>query len=227
MTAWYYICELDTMASADSGVVVCLGDSLTDGASVTTNGFSRYTDELARQLQADSNLSNLAVVNSGIGGTPLLGGWSAAGSARFSRDVLNIPGAKYCVLFYGVNDIGAAGSDISQNIINEYKSMIKKCHDKGIKVIGCTITPFKGNSYYSDSHEKIRLKVNEFIMSKDSGFDGYIDLSSAVASSSDSAKMDSKYVSVWNDYLHFNDSGYKFVGKTVYEHIKEYIDKEK
>ena len=38
--------------------------------------------------------------------------------------------------------------------------------------------------------------------------------------------MDRQYVSVWNDYLHFNDSGYKYVGQTVFEHIKEYIEKE-
>lgn len=225
MTAWYFISELDVLAEEDAQVVVCLGDSLTDGASVTTNAFSRYTDELARQLNKDENLSNIAVVNRGIGATALYTYGNDSGKNRFQRDVLDTPGVKYLVLLYGVNDIGGAQNDISSNIINEYKSMIKKAHDKGIIVFGCTLTPFKGNSYYSDLHERIRLKVNEFVMSKDSGFDAYIDLSSAVASKDDPAKMDRKYVSVWNDYLHFNDSGYKFVGKTVYQAMKDYIEK--
>lgn len=222
MTAWYFIAELDTLSKEESGAIVCLGDSLTDGASVTTNAFSRYTDELARKLQADEEMSHLAVVNRGIGATALYTYGNDSGKKRFQRDVLDTAGVKYLVLLYGVNDIGGAQTDISTNIINEYKSMIKKAHDNGIKVYGCTLTPFKGNGYYSELHEKIRLEVNRFVMSEDSGFDGYIDLSKAVASSTDSAQMDRKYVSVWNDYLHFNDSGYKHVGQTVYNRLKEY-----
>ena len=224
MTAWYYICGLDTEAGEDAGAIVCLGDSLTDGASVTTNGFSRYTDELARQLQADDELKNLSVVNMGIGATALYYyGGDIAGTKRANRDVLGVPGVKYCVLLMGVNDIGASNSDISRNIIAEYKSIIDRCRQKGIKVFGCTVTPFKGNAYYSSLHEKIRQEVNKFVLSKASGFDGVIDLASAVASEDDPEKMDKKYVSVWNDYLHFNDGGYKYIGKTVFEHISNYI----
>ncbi len=226
MTAWYFIAGLETAAPDGCGVVVCLGDSLTDGASVTTNGFSTYPQELARQLQADGELNNLSVINMGIGATALYAYGNDSGKSRLQRDVLSLAGAKYCVLLYGINDIGGAQTDISSNIINEYKNIIEKCHGRGIKVFGCTITPMKGNAYYTDLHESIRLAVNEFVASPDSGFDGYIDLSSAVASADDPAKMDRQYVSVWNDYLHFNDNGYKFVGKTVYEHIKEFIEKE-
>ncbi len=224
MTAWYFIAEVDTLAEEDAGVLVCLGDSLTDGASVTTNGFSTYPQELARQFLADPELENISVINMGIGATALyIYGGDIAGSRRANRDVLKVPGIKYCVLLMGVNDIGAAQNDISSDIIKEYKSIIKRCHERDIKVFGCTITPFKGNSYYSDLHEKIRLAVNEFVLSDGSGFDGVIDLSSAVASKDDPAKMDKKYVSVWNDYLHFNDNGYKYVGKTVYGKLKEYL----
>ncbi len=164
----------------------------------------------------------------GIGATSLMG-WGTAGEARFNRDVLNVPGVKALVILYGVNDIGYAGSDISQNIINTYKNMIAQCHAKGIKVYGCTITPFYNptgaqQGYYSELHEQIRLKVNEFILSPDSGFDGYIDTASAVANPSDAKQMQRQYVSVWNDWLHFNDTGYKFVGKTVYDKLKTALD---
>ena len=227
MTAWYFIAELDTVGYKSSGVVVCLGDSLTDGASVTTNGFSTYPQELARQFQDDNDLFDIGVINMGIGATALYAyGGDIAGTNRANRDVLGVPGVKYCVLLMGINDIGSAQSDISENIINEYKSIIDRCHKNGITVFGCTLTPMKGNSYYSELHEQIRLKVNEFVLSEDSGFDACIDLSSAVASENDPAQMDRQYVSVWNDYLHFNDSGYKYVGQTVFEHIKEYIEKE-
>lgn len=224
MTSWYFITELDTMASKESGAIVCLGDSLTDGASVTTNAFARYTDELARLLQNDEKLSSLSVVNMGIGATALYTyGGEIAGTNRANRDVLKIPGVKYCVLFMGVNDIGGAQYDISNNIIKEYESITERCHKQGIKVIGVTITPFKGNSYYSDLHENIRKKVNEFVLSDDSGFDACIDMCKVVASGNDPDKMSSSYVSPWNDYLHFNHQGYKLIGKTVYEHLKELI----
>ncbi len=224
MTSWYFITELDTMASKESGAIVCLGDSLTDGASVTTNAFARYTDELARQLQNDDKLNNLSVVNMGIGATALYTyGGDIAGTNRANRDVLKVPGVKYCVLFMGVNDIGGAQSDISDNIIREYKSIIDRCHKQGIKVIGVTITPFKGNGYYSDLHEKIRKKVNKFVLSKDSGFDACIDMCELVASKADPDKMSVTYVSPWNDYLHFNHQGYRLIGKTVYQHLKELI----
>lgn len=224
MTSWYFITELDTMASKDSGAIVCLGDSLTDGASVTTNAFARYTDELARLLQKDKGLNNLSVVNMGIGATALyIYGGDIAGTNRANRDVLKIPGVKYCVLFMGVNDIGCANSDISDNIIKEYKSITERCHKQGIKVIGVTITPFKGNGYYSELHEMIRKKVNEFVLSEASGFDACIDMCKVVASGSDPDKMSISYVSPWNDYLHFNHQGYRLIGKTVYEHLKELI----
>ncbi len=227
-TSWYFLSRVDTILANNAGAIVCLGDSLTDGASVTTNGFSRWPDELARQLNADADLNNYSVINMGIGATPLMG-WGSAGEARFSRDVLNVPGVKALVILYGVNDIGYAGNDISQNIINTYKNMIAQCHARGIKVYGCTITPFYNptgaqQGYYSELHEQIRLKVNEFILSPDSGFDGYIDTASAVANPSDTKQMQKQYVSVWGDWLHFNDTGYKFVGKTVYDKLKTMLD---
>lgn len=224
MTAWYFLAEMDTLASEDTSVLICLGDSLTDGASVTTNGFSTYPQELSRLLQNDGH-TNISAINMGIGATALyIYGGDIAGTNRANRDVLKVPGVKYCVLLMGVNDIGAAQNDISQDIINEYKSLIERCHDNDIKIFGCTLTPFKGNAYYSDLHEKIRKKVNEFVLSDSSGFDGVIDLASAVASSDDSDKMDRKYVSVWNDYLHFNDDGYKYVAQTIYENIKDKLE---
>ena len=93
----------------------------------------------------------------------------------------------------------------------------------GIKIYGATITPFKGNGYYSELHEKIRLAANEFILSDDSGYDGCIDLASIMCDPSDPQKLNDCYVSVWNDYLHFNDSGYCRVGDEVYSFLESKI----
>lgn len=224
-TSWYFLSRVDVVANENAKAIICLGDSLTDGASVSTNAFARWPDELARKLKADSDLSNYSVINMGIGATPLTRIWGNSGLERLQRDVLNVPGAECVIILYGVNDIGSSGTnEISQNLIDAYKEIIQQCHAQGIKVYGCTITPIEGSGYYSDIHEVTRTKFNEYIMSDDSGLDGYIDTASAVADPSNTKKMQQKYVSVWGDWLHFNDTGYKFVGKTIYDAIRLMIN---
>ena len=227
-TSWYFIAALETLAPKGSGTIVTLGDSLTDGASISDNSFARYSDQLAKRLKDDENLSNYGVAAMGIGGTALCTFNSPIdGKNRVSRDVLNVTGVKYLILMMGTNDIGYSWNDVSNSVINEYKNIIKKCHDKGIKVIGMTIPPNKGSGHYSEDKEKQRLKVNQFILSDNSGFDLVIDISSEMASKNDAAKMDEKYVSTsWHDWLHFNETGYKHIGDTVYENIKDFIAKE-
>lgn len=221
---WYFLAVMDVMADPDCSAIVCLGDSLTDGASITENSFTRYTDTLMELMQADDDLSSYSIINMGVGGTPFLGTYdNSTGLGRVTRDIVNISGVKYCIVLMGVNDIGGATTDISADIITGYESLVEQCHEAGIQVIGCTITPFNGNSYYSDLHEEIRLAVNEYIMSDDSAFDGYVDLASAVASEDDSSKMDSQYVSTWNDYLHFNATGYGLLGSTIYDYLKDFL----
>ncbi len=224
MTSWYFINELQTLAEEDAGVIVCIGDSITDGASINANTFARYSDNLMRLARKDSSFDKLAVAAKGIGGNAVFGGLGTAFKDRFDRDVLQVPGVKYCVMMIGINDIGYAQSDVSSSIIEQYKIFIDKCHKNGIKIYALTITPCKGNGYYSELHESIRQKVNKFIKSKDSGFDGYIDTASALASKNDAEKLDSLYASnTWNDSLHLSASGYNQMGKLVYEAFKEFI----
>lgn len=229
MTSWYFIAELDTMAAEDKGTIVCFGDSLTDGASIQNNSFGRYSDRLAKLLSDDEQLNGYGVAAMGIGATALYSyGGQMAGTNRANRDILKVPNVKYVILMMGINDIGGVQSDISQNIIKEYESIIERCHKQGIKVIGMTLTPNKGSGYYNDLHEKIRLNVNKYIMSKDSKFDGYIDASSVVASKSDPAKLADNYVSdTWHDWLHFSKAGYHAVGDAVYKYLRDFIAKEK
>ncbi|MCD7847453.1 MAG: GDSL-type esterase/lipase family protein [Oscillospiraceae bacterium] len=222
---WYFLAVMDVKADENSGsAIVCLGDSLTDGASITENSFTRYTDALMELMQEDLYLQYYSVINMGVGGTNFLGSSdNSTGLGRVTRDIINISGVKYCIVLMGVNDIGGATTDISADIIAGYETLVEQCHEAGITVIGCTITPFNGSSYYSELHEEIRLAVNEYIMSEDSAFDGYVDLASAVASEADSSKMDSSYVSTWNDYLHFNATGYGLLGSTIYDYLTMFI----
>ena len=48
------------------------------------------------------------------------------------------------------------GVQTANRIKEVYKQIIREAHQKGIYVFGATITPFKGNGYYSADHEKGR-----------------------------------------------------------------------
>lgn len=216
MTSWYYLEEVTVWAEAGTKTIVCLGDSITDGANTTTNKFTRWSDELARQLQANG-YENISVVNKGIGGNSIFGGLGTAAKDRFYHDVLEVEGVRYCIVMIGINDIGYANEDISQSLIDQYKIMIDACHENGIAIYGATLTPIKNSGYYSELHEQIRANLNEFIRSEDSGFDGVIDFDAALADPADAEKMSDEYVEGWRDYLHPGDLGYTVMGETAFE----------
>ncbi len=211
-TSWYFLSDIDVFTTPEHVSVVCFGDSLTDGYGVKTNVIQRWSDILAERLQEDPDTQHISVINKGIGGNSIYGGNGPAAYKRFVRDICEPAGVKYCILLIGVNDIGYASGDISASLISKYKEMIETAHKYGIKVYGGTITPFEGNGYYSVLHEQIRLKVNKWIMSKDSGFDGVIDFASAIADSAKPSKMQARFA---NDYLHPNAEGYAFLAEVI------------
>lgn len=218
MSCYYYICGLDVWAGAGKNVIVCLGDSITDGVGAGTDTASTWPDKLAQHLNGEA-----AVVNMGISGDNITGEWGIR--SRLDRDVINIPGVTHCMLMIGINDIGGSQEDISQKIITDYGEVIERCHEKGIKVYGCTMTPIKGSGYYSELHEEIRAACNEFIKSPGSGFDGFIDMSASVEREDDPAQMKAEYNCPWGDYLHPGDAGYEVMGRLAYDKFLEFAGK--
>ncbi len=217
MTSWYYLTEVSTYAEAGTKTIVCLGDSITDGANTTTNSFSRWSDGLARELVA--NGYNVGIVNKGIGGNAIFGGLGQAAKDRFDRDVLEVEGVRACIVMIGVNDIGSANENNANTLIEQYKIMIEKCHENGIAIYGATLTPFKGSGYHSDLHEEIRQDLNEFIRSENSGFDGVIDFEKVMDDPANPGSMRPEHVKGWNDYLHPGDDGYAVMGKCAYDSL--------
>ncbi|MCD8107116.1 MAG: GDSL-type esterase/lipase family protein [Oscillospiraceae bacterium] len=227
MTSTYFIESVETWASAGTKTIVCIGDSITDGASSTTNGYCRYPDTLMELLSADDSVGNVAVVNKGIGGNAVFGGTGDSLISRFQRDVIDVladtPGQRYVIMMIGINDIGYESEDLADSIIEAYEDLIELCHENDILIYAGTLTPIEGSSYYSELHEETRVALNEYIRSSKSKFDGYIDFDEALQDPDNTAKLLDDYVSIWQDYLHPNDAGYQKMGETAYEFMKEIL----
>ncbi|MGW2477820.1 SGNH/GDSL hydrolase family protein [Streptomyces sp. NPDC001665] len=223
----YYLTDVEVRGarSAASGrsTVVAFGDSITDGFGSTTDADNRWPDELAESL-ADQGRPR-PVLNSGIGGNLLLHDSAYFGDSawsRYRRDVLDKPGVGTVVILGGLNDIGYSEVDLPtykpspdvsvRELIEVQRSLIRRAHARGIKVVGGTLLPMKGAEYYdATSAAKIR-QLNHWIRTSGE-FDAVADFNRALAAPGDPERLDPAYDS--GDHKHPNDAGYAVMAAAV------------
>jgi lysophospholipase L1-like esterase len=222
--AFLSVVEVDSPKAL--GTIVAYGDSITDGVGATAGANHRWPDILADRLQKSGR--QWAVANVAISGNRVLSpGMGEAALARFDEDVLSLPNVKYMIVFEGVNDIGnrfgntAGGPALPgldqpeitvEQMIAGYKQLIARAHEKGIKVIGSPIGPYKGAGYWSESGEAARQKINDWIL-HGGAFDATVRIDSAFADPADPLKMREGFHA--GDHLHGNDAGLKAVGESI------------
>jgi lysophospholipase L1-like esterase len=222
---WYFIAGVDVSTPANAAAIVALGDSITDGHGSTVNGNSRWTDFLAKRLQASSATRELAVLNQGMGGNRLLlDGLGPNASARFDHDVLAQAGVRFVIVLEGVNDIGMLTHDgeVSQlehdalvhRILVAYQQMIAQSHTHGIEVIGGTILPFVGSQFYhpGSASEADRQSVNQWIRAP-GHFDAVIDFDRVMRDPERVDRLLPAFDS--GDHLHPSPAGYAAMAGAV------------
>ena len=212
---WYSIAALEVEAPASTRCIACLGNSITDGRGTTTDAQNRWTDVLAEQLGG-----KVAVINLGIGGNCVIrGGLSAPASERFDRDILAQQGVTDLIIFEGVNDLSGIKDDGAETVRwlkKFYRLFAKKAKEKGMRVYGGTIMPFKNSFAYSETHEKARQEVNQWIRTAPD-YDGVIDFDKATADPSDPEAL---MENLQSDWLHPNADGYKVMGECAAKAFK-------
>ena len=215
---WYIITGIEMLGDSSSKSIVVLGDSITDGRGSTDDGNNRWPDILAQRLVTNASTAGVGVVNMGIGGNAIFGGLGPAAVNRFDRDVLNQNGARYLIVFEGVNDIGSGASSMTTatNLVNAYIQFANKAHARNILAYGATITPFGGNGYYTTTHEQERQFVNAWFRTN-TVFDGVVDFDAAVREPADATKFKAEYHPGLNanDWLHLNPAGYKALADAI------------
>jgi len=219
--SYYWITDVEVMAPTAASAIVTLGDSITDGTASTVDTDRSWPADLARRLAANPATAQIAVLNEGIAGNRLLrenAGPSAL--ARFDRDVLGLPGVKWITLLEGINDIGRGtgpgalpdDSVTAEDVIGAMRQLVERAHAHGIKVIGCTLTPYAGATYYSDTGEEIRQAVNRWIRTG-GAFDAVVDFEAAVKDPANPKQIRADFNE--RDHLHPNDAGYKAMAEAI------------
>ncbi|WP_243744888.1 SGNH/GDSL hydrolase family protein [Streptomyces hainanensis] len=232
---WYFLTGVSVRGQARDAVVA-LGDSITVGSTLSSN--HRWSDFLAERMRAAGpRLPETGVLNAGISGNRLLRdpnppegspahAWAAyfgqAGVTRFERDVLSQPGIGHLILFLGINDIGQPGTRsapaservTAAELIAGYQGLVDRAHERGVRVIGATITPFRGDTlgFHTPENEAVRLRVNDWI--RNSGeFDAVADFEAAVRDPAEPDRLNPAYDS--GDHLHLNDAGNEALASAV------------
>ncbi|HEY1898192.1 MAG TPA: SGNH/GDSL hydrolase family protein [Steroidobacteraceae bacterium] len=211
-----YVTLVEVQTSTAAGVIVALGDSITQGSASTANAFRGWPDRLAERLATQ----HWAVVNAGIGGNRLLRyGVGPSALARFDRDVLSVPGVKTIILLEGINDIGVglrsvpAAEPVTVEALEAAdRQLIARAHEHQLRIIGATLTPYQGAAYASPEGEIVREALNHWIRSSGT-FDGVIDFAPVVADPNNPLSLDQRYNET--DHLHPNDAGYKVMGDAI------------
>ena len=219
---WYFVCGVDVLAPPQTGAAIALGDSLTDANISTHDGHHSWPSQLARRLVARASGRPMAVMNQGLGGNRILHDIRGdSGLRRFDRDVLAQPGVTHVVIMLGTNDLrnrpGKAEEEVTApQMIAGLKQFAVRGQSRGIKVIGCTLTPFENETFlpgaWNPRREAVRQAVNDWLR-KAEGFDAVVDFDRALRDPAHPTQMLAIYDC--GDHLHPSDLGYRAMGDAI------------
>ncbi|MFB4317732.1 SGNH/GDSL hydrolase family protein [Actinomadura sp. 21ATH] len=222
--SWYYLEGVETSGGRPQPrAVVAFGDSITDGFGATIDGDDRYPDALAERLLAAGRPH--PVLNAGIGSNKLLSDSACGGDAgvsRFARDVLGQPRLGTAIVLIGINDIqlpddrmcGVDRDDppvTAKRLIDGHRTLISAARARGVKVIGGTLTPYRGSAGWTAGGEEIRRQVNHWIRTS-GAYDAVADFDRALDPTGTGRIPDGLHM---GDLIHPSPAGYEAMADAV------------
>lgn len=213
---WHFVAGVDVVNPAVTGVIVAIGNSITDGTAATTDANTRWPNVLAKRLMA-SREPLKAVVNAGIGGNQVTSPTRGPSALeRFDRDVLMQPGVTHVIVLEGINDISRGTNPANpidevsaEELIAAHQQLVNRAHERGVVIFGATLTPVGG---LTPEHVAKREALNRWMLTS-KAYDGVIDFARVTRDPSDTTRFLPAYDS--GDHLHPNDAGYKAMGEAI------------
>jgi len=220
---WYFLGAVEVLAPANTGGIVCFGDSLTEGNLSSLDSNSRWPDQLARRLVARGGRA-FGVMNQGIGGNRVLHDMRGdSGLRRFDRDVLAQPGVTHAIVYIGTNDLrnqrgNPAEVVTAEQMIAGLKQLALRAKAGGLIVYGATMIPYENETYHpgawTPQGEAKRQAINEWMRAQGGEhFDALIDFDKAVLDPAHPTSMRAEYDC--GDHLHPSDNGYRHMGDAI------------
>jgi lysophospholipase L1-like esterase len=221
--ARFWLAGVEVTASKQTGAIVALGDSITDGTQSTVDANKRWPDQFALRLMAQPGNQEMGVLNEGIAGGRLLHDSLGPNAlARFDRDVLAQTGVTHVIVQLGGNDIftvNPAEEVTVEQIIQGHKQLIQRAHAKGLRIFGCTLTPVEGFllpgtpiPVFSPAKEVKRQALNAWIRTS-GAYDAVIDFDRVLRDPNSPSKILALIDS--GDHGHPTDAGYQALANAI------------
>jgi lysophospholipase L1-like esterase len=175
----------------ESRSVLCIGDSLTEGANVT----NPYPTQLLNRMQAQA-IGTAAVQNAGVGGS--------VSSAHVTTYNANKSGKTDVIIWSGLNDVRLGSGSAAAAAWSNIDTMVTDALGLGKRVALVTVTPFKGDTLQTwtlAKHNDMEA-LNASIRAR-SGVT-LIDANLLFRDASDSQKLDAIYDLAIPDHVHIN-----------------------
>lgn len=210
-----------------AGTIAILGDSITDAGGASSDWRGRWTDVLARRLQANPATKRVGLANLGTSGGRVARDKSGPSAlARLDQDVLSLPDLRTLIVFLGVNDIGMMPRErvvsaenraaVVDEVIEGYRQIIERAHDRGARVIVIPILPFGGvarSDYLADAEaQQARHTINAWARAG-GHFDGVIDLENLMRDPAAPDDLNPQFDR--GDHLHPSANGQEAMGQAI------------
>jgi len=194
--------RIDLFTQSPAPVIVCYGDSITQGSGATPMSGNNYPHLLGQALKRP-------VVNLGINSDQVIY------TAGMPQLIKRINGTKDVIFLMGINDI-AWGGQIKN--VKDYSSrvvpIIEDAKRNGMKFYLGTITPAGGLKIFDNKPEKeaLRSEINQWIRQQKHA-DGVVDFDEALRDPANPVRLQSDYHC--GDFIHPSDLGYQKMAATA------------
>lgn len=192
--------RIDVFTTDPRAVVVCYGDSITQGYGSTPGGGKRYPELLAKEIGRPT-------LNLGVNGD----------LAKYARGmppmVATLDGVDTVVFLMGINDIISGVLTQPEDYIKNVTATAEAVKNGGRKFYLGTITPSGGYAKFDadPAKETLRQALNAWIRASRVA-DGVIDFDAALRDPVNPERMKTEYQSDW---LHPSDAGYDAMAKAA------------